>query len=375
MTNPIKTMKHSVALDVAQDHAKKLCVHNNIDWHHQTFHNYSFQNLPTDFRSKEGKRLKTLCSSVADVKQLKRFTNKLKLLVSQQQSNQGIFLQPNATLSDDDVAHASRCTSCPETVLNKIGYTVFSWWIRKCLSEKGCGVYLERHWKNEVDPISLSECRTLPPPFLYTYTDSRNHTYAFDIRTLYPMMQNKMHYNPFTKESLSEECVQHITTRAQHLTELGFNIQMEDDKTNATTTTTTKLSKRSIQQLVLTVCQALDYMGYHVTVEMLTQLRSKALLQWYASCEDIWNYRAQLTDQHKTNIVPQGNVFSYKETIKSYKTRLLPLQKIVFDTMLLLLTSGVSESEKQTGAIYVISALTESSTVFLESFQWLYQPP
>ena len=70
----INNMKHSLALDNAQHHAKKLCLHDNINWCNQTFHHYSFHDLPTDFRSKEGKQLKQLCPTVSDVKQLKVFT-------------------------------------------------------------------------------------------------------------------------------------------------------------------------------------------------------------------------------------------------------------------------------------------------------------
>lgn len=369
----INEMKHSLELDNAQNHAKKLCIYHNINWSQQTFHNFSFHDLPTDFRSKEGKQLKKLCPTVYDVKQLKLFTKKLTKLVLLQ-SNQTVFLQTqlHTNTPSVNVENPPQCISCPQNVLNKIGYTVLSWWIRKSLVEKGTGVYLEKKWKNDVDPITLTDFKMLPKPFLYTYTDSQNHTYAFDIRTLYMMIQKKMHYNPFTKQSLSKKNIEHIRTRAQHLRELGFNLQIEGEDTKENNA---KLCKQSIQQLVLNISQALDYMGYHVTVEMFMQLPSKELLHWYLSCEDIWNYRSQLTEQNKSNIVPHGNVFPYKGTIASYRNRLLKLQKIVFDTMLTLITSGVSESEKQTGAIYVISALTESSGVFLDAFQWLHQPP
>ena len=356
-------MKHSLALDNAQHHAKKLCVHNHVDWHQQTFYHYSFHELPTDFRSKHGKQLKQLCTAVSDVKQLKRFTQQLKRL---------------ADLCPKTEPTSFQNENCPKPILNKIGFTVLSWWTRKTIEQKGVGVYLQYQWKNEVDPVSLCDCQSLPKPFLYTYQDSQKHVYAFDIRTLHTMVEQKMYYNPFTKEVLTDQHIDKIIERAQHLEDLGFNLKMDGENGEQPKIKSKKITKKTIQQIALRISQELDYMGYHVSLEMFMDLEPSQLIKWYIRCEDIWNYRAQLTQEHKNRIVPhvpQGNVFPFKNTIKRYSCRKLRLQKIVFDTIITLITSGVTESEKQTGAIYVLSALTESSGVFFTAFPWLHQPP
>ena len=51
------------------------------------------------------------------------------------------------------------------------------------------------------------------------------------------------------------------------------------------------------------------------------------------------------------------------------------LQRIVLDAMERLVTSGALRADRATGAMYVLTALTQCSEQACEALPWLYQPP
>ena len=176
--------------------------------------------------------------------------------------------------------------------------------------------------------------------------------------------------NPFTKEPFPPCVVKAVKSRILRLGVLGYSVTVEDDRPM------TKLSVRKQNQArILEIAQALDTMGYHITVEMMEALTPQQQVMWYLRCEDIWNYRAELTPSMKARIVPDGNVFPFKSTIKSHISRKSVLSKHVLEAMHKLVTNGITDADKVTGAMYVLGALTECSQAFREAYPLLYQPP
>ena len=348
-------MKHSLDKILhAQEKAKKLCIDEAcIDWQKQKFMDTSFQKFPLDFRSKEGRLFRKKCSSISNTLHLKTFTNLLSKLP---------VIEPKEVI---DLRH------CPTTVLHTIYKYCLKWWTTHTIVQKGRGYFMSFMWRNDVDPISQDNVCDIPKPYMFTYIDAQNHVYVFDIRTLHAMFQSNMYKNPFNKKAFESCIVKAVNHRIQRLQSLHYSVAMDDMKTQQPTLSI----KKKNEQNTLKVLQALDHMGYHVTMDMFQKLTNAQHVKWYLRCEDIFNYRAELTPQAKANIVPNGNVFPLKASIKSYMSRKHLLIKHVLDTMIKLTTNGVTESDRVTGAMYTISAWTECSDTFRTSFPMLYQPP
>lgn len=356
-------MKHKYSSDVwtvVQERAKKLCIEEGaIDWHNRTFCDVAFQQFPLDFRSKEGRMFRSKCKHVNNTSQLKQFTISLAKLVNSSGGTGVSQLTVN-------------CDHCPEHVLLRIQSHVARWWIGHNRRQKGGAYAFPTQWKNDVDPVSQASICTLPKQFIFTYIDSHRCAYAFDIRTLSVLFLNQMMTNPFNKELFPSSVVQATKNRILRLKNLGYSVSIEEDKVSATA----KLSlKKQNQARTLEITHALDDLGYHVTVEMLSGLTPLQQIKWYRSCEDIWNHRAELTDNTRARIAPGADVFPLKSTIKSYGNRKNTLFKHVLEAMRRLIMTGITNGDKGLGSMYVITALTDCDSVFKEAFPWLVQPP
>jgi hypothetical protein len=368
-------MKRQIRFDALQSTAKRLHVDDTVDWATHTFHSISFGELPRDYRSKEGRELHKKCKHIADVKALKRLTKQLIAFDIDFPPATAIAYH-QATIPTSIPTVPLRCASDGSTDLQasqgRIHTFVASWWRRRTIATKGVGYYTEHLWKNEVDPVSLDSLRTLPKAYLFTHVDATGHVYAFDVRTLCRLLDNKMVTNPFNKEPFGAKTIARVRRRIATLQRLDYSLLMDGEILKVPPK---KLTAAQIHDLILDVSQALDLMGYHVTVELMDALTPQQLINWYMRCEDIWNFRAELSDSSKARIVPDGRVFEHKSTLKSFAKRKLTLQKHVYEAMRKLVSTGITEADKCTGGIYVISALTECSDVVRETYPGLYQPP
>jgi hypothetical protein len=90
---------------------------------------------------------------------------------------------------------------------------------------------------------------------------------------------------------------------------------------------------------------------------------------------DIWNYRAQLSNETKTNICPPiGDPFRYLSIpYVNTEQNLWNVRKVLLDIMEKLVNSGVDRDSKALGAYYVLGALTLVNTEAATSLPWLFQ--
>ena len=89
---------------------------------------------------------------------------------------------------------------------------------------------------------------------------------------------------------------------------------------------------------------------------------------------DIWNYRAQLSNETKRNIAPPiGDPF---RTINLNYLNQLPydnIKKLAVSIMEVLVKKGVNNDAKSLGAFYVLAGLTLVNINAATAMPWLYQ--
>ena len=97
------------------------------------------------------------------------------------------------------------------------------------------------------------------------------------------------------------------------------------------------------------------------------------LKELYKQVEDIWNYRAELKNEDKLNFVKDGKIFTKKvHEINAIKSR-NQLRHILLDDFYRLVTEGKTKSDCQTGALWILSALTIVSYDARSAMSWLFQ--
>ena len=112
---------------------------------------------------------------------------------------------------------------------------------------------------------------------------------------------------------------------------------------------------------VVEVFQKINKLDNYSDFNWFYDLSLKYLKQMYAICEDIWNYRAQLTWDSKKNIVSDGLVFRTPPFIvQKYTNKELVRDMLVkdFDR---LCSEGKTKDDKKVGAMLILTALVEVS--------------
>ena len=95
-----------------------------------------------------------------------------------------------------------------------------------------------------------------------------------------------------------------------------------------------------------------------------------------AVAEDIFNYRANLTNEAKKKIIPNENAFPYsvdyvyRSDVSNKKLKLICLTE-----MDKFVSKGLTKEDRYTGSLYMLTALTQVSTAAAESLYWLVQTP
>ena len=149
-----------------------------------------------------------------------------------------------------------------------------------------------------------------------------------------------------------------------------LNIILEEYKDDIELTEEQKFNQR-----VLDIFQKINKLGHYSHLEWFTNLSSKKLKVWYKEAEDIFNYRAQLSNSDKKKIVPDGKAFKTRVSdvykIPDYNKK--KLQLLVLNEIENLISSGISESDKYTGSLYVLTAFTIVSTQAAIALPWLCQ--
>ena len=90
---------------------------------------------------------------------------------------------------------------------------------------------------------------------------------------------------------------------------------------------------------------------------------------------DIFNYRAQLTNEVKRNICPpSGNPFwNFNINYIQGESNIDNIRASVLDVLEKLVNTGINHDSKSLGAYYVLSALTLVNENAAETLPWLYQ--
>jgi hypothetical protein len=119
----------------------------------------------------------------------------------------------------------------------------------------------------------------------------------------------------------------------------------------------------------------IDQLGNYTQSTWFSGLQRQQYILLYRHLYEIWNYRAQLSNEMKTNICPLFEPFSeifaqplYQSTINENDIKLACLtiiENFVY--------SGIDEDHRKIGTLHALSALTMVSSYARNAMPWLYE--
>jgi hypothetical protein len=113
---------------------------------------------------------------------------------------------------------------------------------------------------------------------------------------------------------------------------------------------------------IIDLFQAINYLGHYTDHSWFMSLNKIKLIRFCRELYDIWIHRAQISEETKLRIYPNGNPFSIVQmTHLSIHNSLYDLRKNTTYICENLVYYGITNDDKNLGAYYILSALTLQS--------------
>lgn len=225
---------------------------------------------------------------------------------------------------------------------------------------------------NADDFISMEPVDEINFHQFISYKDSDNFIYGFDIISLHNLFLKSGNEirNPYNRNKIPEFVFKNIRTliRLSKILKISINLIFEDD--------TKKLSnEKTIELRALTLFQNIDALGNYSNAKWFLNLNRNQLIKFIREMIDIWNYRAQLSNETKRHICPPvGDPFrSLSIQYINTEENLWNVKKVILEIMEKFVNSGIDKDSKTLGAYYVLGALTLVNSEAATSLPWLFQ--
>ena len=221
--------------------------------------------------------------------------------------------------------------------------------IKSRIMNQGVAILNRDLCNNDEDFYSYDSKWDIDDLYFYSYKDANNNYWCFDIRSLKKLLE--MNYgNPYSTEPIPLEIKDSIMKRIELLDKIKIQTEIP---------TTVITDRRSaVKQKIVDLFSQIEYSGYSCDVNWFQELNSVRLKRLYRELEDIWNYRANLSNEVKIKIAPpNGRLFVMPVSDYMLCNSKLELQEIVINELTKIL-GATSQSDMNLGFMYFIIALS-----------------
>ena len=261
---------------------------------------------------------------------------------------------------------------------------------KKYIKLHGPGFYNKALCSNDIDFCTLDNLNNIPYNQFISFKDDNDHIYGFDILSLYNLFMkvtknNKTRtssesnsassnllnvQNPFTNIFFSYNVLKQLLEyiRLSNLLKIHIDLNYDD---------LAHLSiNKQAEMKILTLFQRIDSLGNYTNIKWFLELDKYGLIRFIRELVDIWNYRANLSQETKREIVPpRGNPF-YDEHLNVNNLpqyNFTQIRKYSITIIDLMINKGINENSCLLGSYYVLCALTMVSSEAATTLPWLYE--
>jgi hypothetical protein len=223
---------------------------------------------------------------------------------------------------------------------------------------------------NKSDFLSMEDMKTLPYSQFISYEDTDGFVYGFDIISLYNLLvkSGKEAKNPYNRNAIPAQMMQMMKNmiRISKIMKIPIDIEIEEIQVT---------QQKSIELKVLDLFQIIDSLGNYSDPSWFLSLNRNELQKFMRELIDIWNYRAQISDEAKKNICPpHGDPFRGLLLHQLYQIQNIShMQSFILPVLEKLVKTGIDKDSKSLGAYYILGALTLVNENAALSLPWLFQ--
>ncbi len=228
---------------------------------------------------------------------------------------------------------------------------------------RGPGFKNHKICNNDTDFYSYDLIEDINEKYFYSYKDTSDFVWFFDIRSLNKLIEMKQP-NPYTMKEIPTNVLEEVKKLNERL-----NLDKSDELID--TKNIKKTRKQIIKQKTIDLFADIDGTGYYCQPEWYLNLPRNYLKRLYKNIEDLWNYRLMLTPEIKSEICPPNglNFTARVSDVMRYNSK-EDLQELILNDVIKF-TNATSEEYKKLGYMYFIVGLGSVSRDCSEAHQWL----
>jgi AAA+ ATPase superfamily predicted ATPase len=208
-----------------------------------------------------------------------------------------------------------------------------------------------------------------------SYMDEDGFIYGFEIASIYNLFLKNGYDTTNVKNPYNRNFIPHaLYDTINRLIKLSFvlkreiNLDIEDDSESIS-------PPKAVELRALELFQRIDSLGNYSDSIWFLSLNRGELVSFMRNLGDIFNYRAQLSNEIKRNICPpNGNPFwnfnlGYIQTEENMNN----VKNSILEILENFVNRGINEDSKSLGAYYVLAALTLVNELAATALPWLFQ--
>ena len=178
---------------------------------------------------------------------------------------------------------------------------------------------------NDNDYLLNEDITDIPINDFFSYYDN-NFVYGFTVNSFKQLIQWNVKTNPYNNQNIPQKAIDMLENRLNFMKKNNIYLENYNEPILS--------DNEKIEQYALDIFHRIDQLGNYTDHRWFLNLNMKSLQKYYATIEDIWFYRAELTNEIKDRISNNNEVFNIKPIIiqswNSKKKR--DLQKLLLST-------------------------------------------
>jgi hypothetical protein len=248
---------------------------------------------------------------------------------------------------------------------------------------------------NDTDFVTLDNLIEIPDEYFISFNDKKNFIYGFSLDSSIDLLfkSDENYYENFLKQTQNTITYhQYIKTLYNHYNKIKINNPytrfLIDGRTKyriiklyARKMFKNGTIKPSVEEIVdiktavrnkcFAVFQKIDMFGYFTNTCWLMDENVKVIKHFYKKLAMLWNFEFGLNNTARYNISRTHNLFDNLHDIVVSRADKYHLLDKILTTLNILVTNGNTESDRNSGAIMILYALSEITPQCVQANPWL----
>jgi hypothetical protein len=222
---------------------------------------------------------------------------------------------------------------------------------------------------NETDFFTMDEVKDIPYLQFFSFQDTDAMIYGFDMLSIYSLFQKSYDpktLNPYNRNILSKNIKKNVL-------KLIWFSRLFKEEIVVTENTSDTVEMQTINGRSITLFHDIDILGNYTNANWFLSLGQSAVVRFIMELNDIWAYRANLSEIVKNEICPNHRGLFRMLYMLDIRQEGLPIvQDIALTIMERLTRDGINRDSRCLGANFVLCALTLVSNDAANSLPWLF---